>query len=250
MTKFTDKQIVFGRRAVAELLSSGLEVNALYVIPGSRGDSMEKLLDSAVKKSIQIIKVNRYEMDKMTDRGNHQGIAARYNTPATLGIKELLRRISPDRPHPILILDGIEDPRNFGAIIRSAEVMGAEGIIFRKRRDVSITPTVVKASSGAALWFPLASVANLNHSVNYLKDEGYWVYGLDANAETNLWDHDMSGKIALVVGSEGSGLSHLMRKNCDKLLRIPQTGKVASLNVSVSASIALAEWLRQSMRKM
>ncbi|NQU04552.1 MAG: 23S rRNA (guanosine(2251)-2'-O)-methyltransferase RlmB [Calditrichaeota bacterium] len=250
MTKFADKQIIFGRRAVAELLSSGLEVNAMYMITSSRGDSLEKLLDSAAKKSVQIIKVNRYELDRMTDRGIHQGIAARYNTPATLSIKELLCHISPERPQPLLILDGIEDPRNFGAIIRSAEVMGAGGIIFRKRRAVSITPTVVKASSGAALWFPLSSVTNLNHSVNDLKDDGYWVYGLDADAVTNLWDLNMSGKIALVTGSEGKGLSHLMKKNCDKLLRIPQTGKVASLNASVSASIALAEWLRQSMRKM
>jgi len=156
---------VFGRRAVAELLSSGLEVSAMYAITSSRGNSLEKLLDSATPKNIQINKVNRFELDRMTDRGNHQGIAAGYNTPATLSIEELLRHISPERPQPLLILDGIEDPRNFGAIIRSAEVMGAGGIIFRKRRAVSITPTVVKASSGAALWFPLASVTNLISSL-------------------------------------------------------------------------------------
>lgn len=254
MTKFTDKQIVFGRRAVAELLSSGLDVNEMYMITvsssSSSSNSLDSLLHSAEKKSIKINKVNHYELDRMTNRGNHQGIAARYNTPATISIEEMIHLISPEKPQPILILDGIEDPRNFGAIIRSAEVMGAGGIIFRERRAVSITPTVVKASSGAALWFPLACVTNLNNSVSYLKDYGYWIYGLDAEAETNLWDLDLSGKIALVTGSEGRGLSHLMKKNCDKLLRIAQMGKVASLNASVSASIALSEWLRQSMRKM
>lgn len=250
MPKSTNINLVFGRRAVDELLSSGLEVNTIYVVTGSHDSSLEKLVRAAEQNKLQIIQSNRNDLDRMTDRGNHQGIVAKYKIPATLGIGDILSQISPMQPKPILILDGIEDPRNFGAIIRSAEVMGAGGIIFRNRRAVGITPTVVKASSGAALHFPLVSVTNLNQSADELKEVGYWIYGLDADGENDLWDLDLSGQISFVVGSEGKGISQLLKKNCDKIVRIPQMGKITSLNASVSASIALAEWLRQSMRKM
>ena len=250
MPKSINANLVFGRRSVAELISSGLEVNAIYINTSSHDNSLEKLVRTAEQNNIQIIPSNRNDLDRMTDRGNHQGIAAKYIIPATMGMEDILSQISPKQTNPILILDGIEDPRNFGAIIRSAEVMGGGGIIFRNRRAVGITPTVVKASSGAALHFPLVSVTNLNQSADELKEAGYWIYGLDSDAETDLWDLDMSGKIAFVIGSEGKGISLLLKKNCDKIVRIPQMGKIASLNASVSASIALAEWLRQSMRKM
>ncbi|MCF7810742.1 23S rRNA (guanosine(2251)-2'-O)-methyltransferase RlmB [bacterium] len=250
MPSSLNTNLVFGRRSVAELLSSGLEVNAVYVVSNSSSGSLGNIIRTAEKNNIQIIQTNRYDLDRMTDRGNHQGIAAKYKQPSTLQIEDLLNQISHVQPKPILILDGIEDPRNFGAIIRSAEVMGAGGIIFRNRRAVGLTPTVVKASSGAALYFPLIPVTNLNQSADKLKEAGYWIYGLDSDCETDLWDLDMSGQIAFVVGSEGKGISQYLKSNCDKIVRIPQAGKIASLNASVSVSIALAEWLRQSMRKM
>ena len=245
-----DRQKIFGRRAVAELLDSGLEVIEIFIISGGQGKAVVELKSAARSQGIRLVPTSRAELDRHAPEVNHQGVVAYYRQPRQLNVEEVLDSVRQDSPRPLLIIDGVEDPRNLGAIIRSAEVMGAGGVIFRGPRAAGLTPLAVKASAGAALWLPLASVTNIDQTIRLMKARDYWIYGLDAEAEKSIWDIEFSGKIGFVLGAEGKGLSRLVRKRCDQLLSIPQLGKVASLNVSVSASLALGEWLRQSMRKM
>ncbi|NQT34626.1 23S rRNA (guanosine(2251)-2'-O)-methyltransferase RlmB [bacterium] len=244
------KQKIFGRHAVAELLDSGLEVMEVFIIAGGQGKAVMELKSAVRSHGIRLVPASRAELDRLAPEVNHQGVVAYYRQPRLLNVEEVLDSVQQDPPRPVLIIDGVEDPHNLGAIIRSAEVLGAGGVIFRKPRAAGLTPLAVKASAGAALWLPIASVTNIDQTIRLMKDRDYWIYGLDADAEESIWDAKLSGSIGFVLGAEGKGLSRLVRKRCDKLLRIPQFGKVASLNVSVSASLALGEWLRQSMRKM
>lgn len=244
------KQLIFGRRAVTELLESGLEVMDIFLLASGKGEVFQKLRISALKKNIPIVTSSRAELDRIVPNGNHQGVVAQYIQPRLLTIDELLEQVLLDgNNRPLLLLDGIEDPRNLGAIIRSAEVLGAGGVVFKKHRAVGVTPFVVRASAGAALWFPLAEVANLPNAMQLMKDNGYWIYGLDADCEECLWELKLNGLIAFIIGGEGKGLTRLVKERCDKLVHIPQVGKVSSLNASISASIALAEWLRQNTIK-
>ena len=245
-----EKELLYGRRSVLELLESGLEINEILFVPGGHGRVIAEILSSAESRNIRICSIDRSGLDKMAPGANHQGVLAYYHKPKLLNIEDLIECIPEESPRPVMILDGIEDPHNLGAIIRTVEVLGGGGIVIRKRRSADLTPSAVKASSGAALWLPIAVASNLDRAIEFLKEKGYWIYGLDADAETNIWDFDLSGKIGLVVGAEGKGISHLLKSRCDQLLSIPQVGKVASLNVSVSAALTLGEWLRQSMRKM
>ena len=244
-----DRQQVFGRRAVGELLDSGLEVIEIFFAVGGRGGIFDKLKVTAASGGVRVVSMSRAELDRMAPGENHQGIIAYYRQPDLLHVDELLDRAPKTESRPILLLDGIEDPRNLGAIIRSAEVMGAAGVVIKKHKAAGITPSMVKASAGAALWLPIALASSLDRAIRSMKERGYWIYGLDAGAEDSLWELEFDDHAVFVIGSEGRGLSRLVRERCDHLIRIPQLGKVASLNVAVSASIALAEWLRRSMRK-
>lgn len=244
------KTMLFGRRAVMELLESGLEVVELLYSPGGHGKIISDIQAAARKRNIRIATLKRAELDSIASGENHQGIIAYYKKPKSLDVDELLASIDNGKERPIMILDGIEDPRNLGAIIRSVEVMGAGGVIMRKRRSADLTPVAVKASSGAALHLPVALTSNLHLAMRSLQDHGYWIYGLDAEAVTSIWDYELTGKIAFVLGAEGKGISRLLKKGCDELLRIPQAGRIASLNVSVSAALALGEWLRQNVRNI
>jgi len=244
------KQIAFGRRAVAELLETGFDVTEIFFLASGSGEIFIKLKSTAETKGIRMISSSRTELDRITDSGNHQGIAAYYLQPRMLDIVELLDQISQDFPRPVIIIDGVEDPRNLGAIIRSAEVLGAGGIVLRKDRSAGITPLTVKASAGAAMWLPTALATNLSRTIDIMKKNGYWIYGLDSTGKDVIWDIDLIGKIGIVVGNEEKGISRLVKQRCDHLVRIPQLGKVASLNVSVSASLALSEWLRKNVKKL
>ncbi len=243
------RQQIFGRRAVGELLRSGLEVTEVFLLTGGRGAVFGELLRVADARGVRVVLTDRAELDRMAPGAAHQGVVAYYKAPPPLEVEELLDRLSGDDPRPVLLLDGVEDPRNLGAVIRSAEVLGAGGVIIRRRRAAGLTPAAVKASAGGALLLPLAVTSNLDRAIRLMKSRDYWIYGLDPGGEISLWELDLEGLIGFVVGGEGGGLSRLTRTRCDQLVRIPQAGRVASLNVAVSTALAMGEWLRQTMRK-
>jgi len=248
--KGSGKEIAYGRRAVIELLESGLEMTELFVIPGGTGDVFERICRETERKGVRIVRASRAEIGRITRSEDHQGVAAFYLSPDELDIEELISHLNAVPRKPLIVVDGIEDPRNLGAVIRSAEVLGAGGMAYRRSRSAGLTPAVVKSSAGAALRFPIATASNTDIIIRALKKGGYWVYGLDASASESLWEAELTDPVCFVVGAEGKGLTRLVKEGCDFLLRIPQVGRIGSLNVSVSASIALSEWLRRSMRKM
>ncbi len=242
------RQQAYGRRAVAELIESGLEIFEITLVAGGQGKSFNDLKSAAGRRGIRIVSVSRSQIDRMAPGSKHQGVVAHFRRPRVLQMDDLFNRAPRRPPRPIMIVDGVQDPRNLGAIIRSVEVLGAGGVVIKRHHASGLTPAVIKASAGAALRQPVAAVSSIDSAVRLMKNKGYWIYGLDEKAEELIWDVELEGMIGFVLGSEGKGISRLVRQRCDRLLRIPQTGKVASLNVSVSASIALAEWLRQNMR--
>ncbi len=239
------KQKTFGRRSVSELLDTDLEVFEIFIQTSGRGEVVDELRDAALRKGIRIVTASRLEIERLAPGMNHQGVVAFYKPPKVLNLEELLQEIDDEETSPLLMLDGVEDPRNLGAIIRSAEVFGAGGVIIRRHRSASVTPAAVKTSSGAALRLPIVEVANLDQAIRSLKEYNYWIYGLVSDGKVSIWDADLSSKSVFVLGSEGAGLSKLLCKRSDELLYIPQRGKIGSLNVSVAASVVMAEWMRQ-----
>ncbi len=221
----------------------------LFIQAEGRGATYNELIEKAKTAAVEILYCNRREMDKMAAGSVHQGVIAEYMPPVLISLEEFLEGTGAGKRTPLVILDGVEDPRNLGAIIRSTEILGGAAVIIRNRRAAGLTPSAVKASAGAALILPLIGVANINAAMRTLKKDGYWIYGLDPQGGNTIWETDLSDKICLVAGAEGKGLSRLTRERCDGLARIPQEGKIASLNVSVTVSLALGEWLRQSRIK-
>jgi 23S rRNA (guanosine2251-2'-O)-methyltransferase len=217
----------------------------LIVIQSGHGEQLDRILQRAAEAGVPVKSVTRVELDRMLPGARHQGVAARCDLPRPATLGDLLHNV---RTGPLLLLDGVEDPHNLGAVIRSAEALGGSGVVFRRRRAAGLTPAAVKASAGAAFRLPVAEVPNLHQAIRELKKADYWVFGLDAAGEIPLWEMDMEGRLAFVLGSEGSGLSRLVRESCDGLVRIPLQGETASLNVSVSAALALGEWGRKKMK--
>jgi len=239
------KQKAYGRRAVNELLETELKIDEILVLSAGKGAELDKIIRLAEKRNIRIGKISRNDIDRICPDVNHQGIVAYYQTPRLISLDEILSEKT-DGSELIVILDGVEDPHNLGAIIRTTEVFGGRCVVIRSRRAVGLKPSTIKASAGSALRFLVVEVSNIEQTIRLLKDKGYWIFGLDPDGKSNIWDTDLSGNTALVFGSEGKGLSQLVKKRCDALISIPQKGKIASLNVSVSAGVTLAEWLRQT----
>jgi len=215
------------------------------VLKGAKGEPIDTLqsLFSAVGGKLHY--VERAELDRIAPGATHQGIIIRVLKNDPLTVPELVEKLKAGNQQPVILLDGVEDPQNLGAIMRSAEVLGAGGIIVRKRRAAGLTPAAVKASAGAAFHLPIAETPNLDYAIRTLKDNDYWVYGFDSNGDVSLWDISLTGRLGFVFGAEGAGLAHLTKQRCDRLIRIPQSGRVGSLNVSVSVGVVMAEWLRQ-----
>ena len=189
-------------------------------------------------------------LDRLTDGENHQGVAA-YTAQMKLWEPEELLASLPAAPSPALILlcDHLQDPHNLGAIIRSAECVGAHGVVIPRRRSAGLTAVVGKTSAGAAEHLPVARVANISAALQELKDRGLWVYGAAAEGSSPMWETDLTGPLALVIGSEGEGLGRLVRERCDFLVSIPLRGKVGSLNASTAAAVLMYEVLRQKLAK-
>jgi 23S rRNA (guanosine2251-2'-O)-methyltransferase len=235
---------VAGRRPVLEAVRSGAAREVLMAAGARPTSGLREILDAARMGGVPVHRVPVERVAAVVPGTRHQGVAARIRPPKTLTESELSRwRWVEDAV--VLVLDGVTDPHNVGALARTAEAAGAAALILRRRRGADLTPAAVRASAGSLLHLPVARVANLPRTLERLRDRGFWVAGLDARAARNLDEHrPPPGPLALVVGSEGEGLSRLVRETCDELLAIPLRGRVASLNVSVAAGVALFALMR------
>lgn len=237
--------LVVGRNAVKELLADGRDVEKIYVQRGEREGSINLLIGIASERRIPIVELDRTKLDRMSNGMRHQGIIAIASEQNYSTVDEILEYAESIGEAPfIVVLDGVVDPHNLGAIIRSAECMGAHGIIIPKRRAVGLTATVAKASAGAVMHMRVAKVTNLAQTIDELKEKGLWFYAADMDGES-VYKSDLKGAVAIVLGSEGDGISRLVKEKCDFTISIPMYGRVNSMNVSCAAAIILSEAARQ-----
>lgn len=236
---------VIGRNAVRELLASGRDVDKIYVSSGEREGSIKLLVATAIERRIPVIECERSKLDSLSGGASHQGIVALAPKHEYSTVEEILEYASSRKEAPfIIILDELEDPHNLGAILRNADASGAHGVIIPKRRSVGLTGTVGKASAGAIEHVRVAKVTNIAQTVVELKEKGLWVYGADMDGKA-YYDTDFSGAVALVLGSEGFGISRLVREKCDFIVSIPMYGSVNSMNVSCAGAVLLSEIAKQ-----
>ena len=235
-----------GRNAVIELIESGKDINKLYITKGEKTGSINKIIAMAKEKKIVIVEKDKAQMEKMAQTDNHQGVIAIVPPYEYCEIEDILE-LAKERKEPpfVLILDGIEDTHNLGAIIRTAETAGVHGIIIPKRRSATVNSTVSKVACGAIEYMKIARANNINDAIKQLKEEGLWICGTAVDAEKYYFNQDLKGSLGIVIGNEGKGMSELVKKNCDFLVKIPVKGKVQSLNASVSTGIIVYEAVKQ-----
>lgn len=238
--------IIVGKNAVTEALKADRPVDTVYVAPGKDLGALIKL---AKEKGATVKDVDSAKLNRLVGGKNAQGVAAQIACAHYVGVEELLEISKKKGTSPfIIICDEIEDPHNLGAIIRTAESAGADGIIIPKRRSATLNLTVHKTSAGAASWLPVARVPNLVAAIETLKKNGVWVFGADMDGQS-CYHADLKGAVALVIGSEGFGMGRLVKEKCDGILSIPMNGKINSLNASVAASVLIYEVVRQRLTK-
>lgn len=236
--------LIIGRNPVIEALKSGKQIDTVYVDSDS-GGSIGLICKMAKERDIVVKQVSSQKLDSMSDGKSHQGVIASGACAEYSSVEEILAKAKEKGTDPfIIICDEIEDPHNLGAIIRTAEAAGADGVIIPKRRSASLNQTVYKTSAGAASYVPVARVSNLAAAIDELKENGVWIYGTDASGE-DYTKVDTSGPCAIVIGSEGFGMSRLTKEKCDFLLKLPMFGQVNSLNASVAAGIFMYETVRR-----
>ncbi len=243
-----DHRLVGGVHPVRELLRAGGEVRELLLAAGREPDAAtSELVELARAAGVGVRTVERRQLDDATDGLVHQGVVAVAPPFRTVTLAQVLERAAAAGEAPLLVaLDGVTDPHNLGSIARTAEAVGAHGLLLPGRRTASVTPVVEKAAAGALAHLPVAEVGNLVRALGQLGEAGVWSLGLDGDAEVTLADHPLAGEACvLVVGAEGAGLSRLARERCDALVRLPMRGRVGSLNASVAAAVALYELRRQ-----
>lgn len=244
------EDLIVGRNSVIEALKSDRTIECLYVANGDTEGSVKVILGLAREKKIVVKEVDRKKLDSMCGDGTHQGVVAVVTPFNYCEVAEMLEFAKEKGEAPfIIILDEIEDPHNLGSIIRTAELCGAHGIIIPKRRNVGITPTVYKCAVGAIEHMKISKVTNINATIDILKEQGVWVYGADIEGTEFSYQVDFNGPCAIVVGSEGRGISKLTIKKCDKLVKIPMAGKINSLNASVAGGIMMYEVLKGRLVK-
>ena len=240
-----DNNLIIGRNAVSEALRSGRNIDTLLVVRGQRNGSVGRIIAECKEKGVVIKEVDKKKLDFMCGQGNHQGVAAYAAVHEYSSVEDIFALAEERGEAPFIILcDELEDPHNLGAIIRTAETAGAHGVIIPKRRNASLTWAVGKASAGAVEYVPVARVGNLASTIDDLKKRGLWVYTADMDGQ-NWCETDFSGPVALVVGSEGNGVSRLIREKSDFVVSLPMKGKITSLNASVAAGILMYEVSRQ-----
>lgn len=241
-----DNNIIEGRNPVMEALRAEREIDKIIVTKGNLEGSIKKIIAIAKEKKIPVQYVDRNKLNQISSVGAHQGVIAYVAAYKYYEIEEILESArEKDEDIFLIILDEITDPHNLGSIIRTANASGAHGVIIPKRRSVGLTATVAKTSAGAIEYVPVSKVTNLARIIDYLKEQGVWIIGADMDGEKMHYDSDLTGNVALVIGSEGKGISRLVKEKCDFLVRLPMKGQVSSLNASVAASILMYEVLRQ-----
>lgn len=239
--------LIYGRHSVIAALKGDRQINRIWITSKLRyASQFYSLLQTAKSKGTVIDEVGIHRLDLLTSRGNHQGVAAQTAPYSYWELFDLIEQAKTQTSSPVIVIaDGIEDPQNLGAIIRTAEALGMQGLIIPQRRASGVTSTVMKVAAGALEHLPIARVVNLSQAIEDLKKAGFWIYGTTATASKILYTIDFQTAIGLVVGSEGKGIGLLTKKCCDELISIPLWGKTPSLNASVATAIALYEISRQ-----
>lgn len=241
---------VEGRNAVLELLESGRDINKIFIQSGEKHGSINKIIAIAKEKKVIMKEIDKTKINQMAQTDNHQGVIAIVPPFEYCEVDDILLEAKSRQEEPfVVILDGIEDVHNLGSIIRTAETAGVHGIIIPKRRAASVNSIVSKVSAGAIEYMKIARVNNLNETIKYLKDQGLWICGTDMNTNVEYDKQDYTGPIGIIIGSEGFGMSRLVKENCDFLVKIPMKGKITSLNASVSAGIVIYEAVKQRKNK-
>lgn len=245
---FEDKGIIIGRNPVIEALKANKPIDTLYV-NASSGGSVGMIIRMAKEKNIVVKETDDRKLSQMSNGASHQGCIAIGACAEYVDVEDILEVSAKKKTAPfIIVCDEIEDPHNLGAIIRTAETSGADGVIIPKRRSASLNYTVGKTSAGAASYVPVARVSNIPSTLDMLKKNGIWVFGTDASGD-NYTTADFKVPVALVIGSEGFGMGRLVREKCDSLLKLPMYGKITSLNASVAAGIFMYEVIRQRVQE-
>ena len=240
--------LLIGRNPVTEALKSGRGIDRLLMVKGAEGSAI-KIEGMAREKRIEIQYVRRSALDRITDGAAHQGVAAYVSDYQYAEVEDILAKAGEKGEAPFLVLlDGIEDPHNLGAIIRTADAAGAHGIVIPKRRAVAVTPTVEKAAAGAAEYASIARVTNIGRTIEDLKEKGIWTAAADMSG-ASVWESDLSGPIAIVIGNEGHGISRLVREKCDFTVSLPMLGNINSLNASNAAALLMYEVVRQRTQR-
>lgn len=248
MVNTENDDMIEGRNAVTAALRSGRQIDKIYVKRGDNKGSMVPLLALARKNGVQLVETDLRKLDEMSRTGAHQGVIAKvppYEYKTVEDILEIAK--SKDEPPFIVILDRLEDPHNLGSVIRTANCAGVHGVIISKHDGVTLTAAAVKASAGAASFTPVARVTNIASVIDFLKEQGIWVTGADAKGERSIYEADLKGAVALVIGGEDKGISRLAAEKCDFLVKIPMKGDVNSLNASVAAALMIYEAAKQRM---
>lgn len=236
-----------GRNAVLEAFRSGKPIDKLFVLDGCMDGPVRTILREAKKHDTVVNYVERERLDQLSETKKHQGVIAMAAAYEYATVEEILAKAEEKGEPPfVILLDGIEDPHNLGAIIRTANLAGAHGVIIPKRRAVGLTAIVAKTSAGALNYTPVAKVTNLKQTMEELKEKGIWFVGADMGGKT-MYDLDLKGPIGLVIGSEGEGISKLVKEHCDFIASIPMKGEIDSLNASVAAGVLAFEIVRQRM---
>ncbi|EJX02802.1 tRNA/rRNA methyltransferase [gut metagenome] len=236
-----------GRNAVLEAFRSGREVDKLFILDGCQDGPVRTIAREARKKDTIITYVPKERLDQLSETGAHQGVIAQVAAYAYSTVEDILNKAKEKGEPPfVFVLDNIEDPHNLGAIIRTANLAGAHGVIIPKRRAVGLTATVAKTSAGALNYTPVAKVTNLGKTMEELKEQGLWFVCADMGGET-MYNLDLTGPMGLVIGNEGEGVSRLIREKCDFVASIPMKGDIDSLNASVAAGVLAYEIVRQRM---
>ena len=247
--KVINEQKIEGRNAVLEAFRAGKTIDKVYILDGCQDGPIRSIVREARKHDTLLQFVKKERLDQLSETGTHQGVIAVIAAYEYAEVSDILQKAKDKGEDPfIFILDNIEDPHNLGAIIRTANLAGAHGVIIPKRRAVGLTATVARTSAGAINFTPVAKVTNLTNTIKELKEEGMWFVCADMNGES-MYSLNLTGPIGLVIGSEGEGVSKLVKENCDMVASIPMKGDIDSLNASVAAGVLAYEIVRQRLQK-
>ena len=240
--------VIEGRNAVTEALRAGTPMDKLYIAKGETDRTLSALAARARKAGVVVVECDRRKLDAMSETHSHQGVIALAAAKAYASVEDILAAARERGEAPLIVVcDEISDPHNLGAIIRTAECAGAHGVVIPKRRSAGLTAVVAKTSAGAVSYMPVARVPNIPALLKDLQKAGVWVFGTAAEGSVSLYEADLKGPAAIVIGSEGDGMGRLVRESCDFLVSIPMKGRISSLNASAAAAILLYEALRQRL---